>query len=109
MHLLTLGSHLQAGSFEIFAREHYLPALQAAAGHRDGAVLLLRRRRESSSDALDLGRQFLLLVEGSMPLDEALRVEDPTIQRRFDAYTPQVVRLGGFEQVTAGSPHGGPR
>lgn len=98
---LTLGSHLQANAFEDFARKHYLPALHTGPT-RSGqwhSIRLLRRSREHASDSLDLGRQFLLLVEWSgIPIDLP-RVDDPMVQKQFEAFAPQSVRLGRFDTV----------
>lgn len=101
---LTLGSHLQANSFEAFARKRYLPALHA--GHSPPgerrSVRLLRRSREVDSDPLDLDRQFLLLFEGAdLPLEHLPRVDDPTVQTVLDVFAPQVVRMGSFQTIVA--------
>jgi len=99
---LTLGSHLQAESFEAFARQRYLPSLSRAAtrvGQLQDATLL-RRSREHEGDPLDLDRQFLLLVGWSgVPLERLPVVDDPVVQRLFDVFAPQVVRLGGYQPV----------
>jgi hypothetical protein len=97
----TLGSHLQANAFEDFARKRYLPALHAGrtrAGQWH-SIRLLRRSREHASDPLDLGRQFLLLIEWSgIPIDLP-RVDDPTVQKQFDAFLLESVRLGSFDTI----------
>ena len=96
---MTLGSHLQADSFEAFARQRLLPALLAQPGRSgdDGSVQLLRRAGGVHGDPIDSDRQFLLLVsETGAPLEQTLQVEDVAVQRLLDVYAPEVVRLGTF-------------
>jgi hypothetical protein len=101
IHQLTLPSKLQADSFEEFARQRYLPALMTGPtrmGQWD-SVRLLRRRREHEDDPVNLDWQFLLLVEwNGVPIDLP-RMDDPAVQSLFDAYAPDIVRLGGFDTV----------
>lgn len=101
IHQLTLGSRLQADSFEDFARKRYLPALHTGPTRAGqwSSVRLLRRRREHESDPVDLDQQFLLLIEWSgVPID-LLRVDDPTVQGVFDAFAPEVAQLGSFDTL----------
>ena len=102
IHRLTLGSHLQASSFEAFARQRYLPSLVAGL-QRSGrwhSVQLLRRSREQEGDPLDLDRQFLLLVEGDgVAIEHLLSVDDPTIQRLFESFAPEIVLVGSFDVI----------
>jgi len=101
---LTLGSHLQADSFEAFAEQRYLPALHTGAT-RSGQwrpLRLLRRSRERDSDPIDLDRQFLLLVDWSgVPHMQLPPVDDPVVQGLFETFAPNIVRLGCFSTVEA--------
>lgn len=108
IHMLKLGSHLQAGSFEEFARTRYLPSLQAPDGC-DGELLgarLLRRQRTLDSEALDIGTEFLLVCDWSGAANGLPAVGDATVQRLFEVYDARVTSLGSFETVMAGTDKG---
>lgn len=109
IHVLKLGSHLQAGSFEEFARTRYLPSLQAPDGY-EGELLgarLLRRQRTLDSEPLDIGTEFLLVCDWSGGAANGLpKVGDVTVQRLFEVYDARVTSLGSFETVAGGTVKG---
>lgn len=101
IHMLKLVSHLQANSFEEFARTRYLPALQASAS--DGQLLsvrLLRQQRTREGEPMDLDTQFLLVSDWSDVPEELPEIGDVVVQRLFEVYGVRVTRIGSFETVS---------
>ena len=108
IHMMKLGSHLQASSFEEFARTRYLPSLQPPDEY-EGELLgtrLLRRQRTSDSEPLDIGTEFLLVCEWSGAASGLPKIGDATVQRLFEVYDARMTGFGCYETVAAGTDKG---
>jgi hypothetical protein len=101
IHLLKLPSRLQAESFERFAHDRYLPSLslgQTRAGKLNGARLL-RQRRAVVDEPIDHDNQFLMIADWEGIAIDLPPVNDPGVQRLFDAYHVEITRIGYFEMA----------
>jgi hypothetical protein len=90
IHKLTLGSHLQASSFEKFARERYFPSISLQStrvGQLSGARLLRSNN------------EYLLISEWSGLGNDPPRITDNAVAKLFDAYRTEITLIGEFSEV----------
>ena len=102
VHLLRLRSSLQAQSFEGFAKQRYLSALntQPTRVGQVSSTRLLRRRKTQGNDPVNYDREFLLLVEWTgLGWDRLPQIDDPAEEGAFKAYDIEVEFIGCFESI----------
>ena len=90
VHKLTLPSHLQASSFEEFARERYLPAMHL----KPTRAGQLREARLLRSD-----NDYLLISEWDGIGNGLPRIVDDAVEKLFGAYRANVTLVGEFTEV----------